>query len=140
MRIDFYVIADEHPDAFRRVATRLLEKSYAKNLRTWVLCANQAEAETLDDWLWSYKPDSFLPHSLASNRPEGLDPPIQITSDQTAPSGQYDLLLNLTENIPQHLDNFERILDLVAAHQKAAGRKRYKAYQTLNATLYHHNV
>ncbi|MDX2345550.1 MAG: DNA polymerase III subunit chi [Legionella sp.] len=141
MRIDFYVIADEHPDALRRVATRLLEKAYAKNLRTWVICANQTEAEALDDWLWTYKPDSFLPHSLASNIPEGLDPPIQIGLDNIIPEhNNFNLLLNLSENLPENLENFDRVLDVVAAHQKESGRKRYKAYQKQNAELYHHAV
>ena len=68
MRIDFYVIEDEHPDAPRRVAARLLEKAYAQNLRAWILCANQKEAELLDDWLHissvvlSVEPHNCLTH------------------------------------------------------------------------------
>jgi DNA polymerase III subunit chi len=140
MRIDFYVIADEQSDALRRVATRLLEKANTQNLRTWVVCASQAEAQALDDWLWTYKPNRFLPHCLASDIPEGLNPPIQITSDNTITNNHFDLLLNLSENSPKNLNDFDRILDVVAAHQKKSGRERYKAYQKQNLTLFHHNV
>lgn len=141
MRIDFYVIQDEHPDALRRVATRLLEKAYAQSLRIWVICPNQAEAEALDDWLWTYKANSFLPHCLTSAIPEGLNPPIQISlGNSTPPKNAFHLLLNLSENTPDNIQHFDRVLDLVAHHQKDAGRKRYKAYQTQQAELHHHSV
>ncbi|MCH9689943.1 MAG: DNA polymerase III subunit chi [Gammaproteobacteria bacterium] len=141
MRIDFYVIKDEHPEALRRVATRLLEKAYAQSLRIWVICANQAEAKALDDWLWTYKDNSFLPHCLTSAIPEGLDPPIQISSNHnTPPKNAFHLLLNLSESTPENIQNFDRILDLVAHHQKDAGRTRYKAYQKQQAELHYHYV
>ena len=141
MRIDFYVIKDEHPDALRRVATRLLEKALAQNLRAWVLCSNQTEAEALDDWLWTYQSTSFLPHSLASAIPEGLNPPIQISSNQIMPdANQFDLLLNLTLEIPENIHHFKRVLDLVASHQKEAGRQRYKTYQQQRFDLFHHQI
>jgi len=141
MRIDFYVINDAHPDAPRRVAARLLEKAHAQNLRAWVLCANQTEAELLDDWLWTYKPNGFLPHSLTSAIPEGLNPPIQISSDNTAPSDNtFDLLLNLREDISTHHQAFTRILELVPHHQKQAGRARYTIYRDQNLIINNHNV
>ncbi len=141
MRIDFYVINDEHPDAPRRVAARLLEKAYTQNLRAWVLCANQTEAEALDNWLWTYKLNGFLPHSLSTAIPEGLNPPIQISSDNTAPSeNTFDLLLNLREDIPAHHQAFTRILELVPHHQKQAGRTRYKTYRDQKLTINNHNV
>lgn len=141
MRIDFYVIEDEHPDAPRRVAARLLEKAYAQNLRSWILCANQKEAELLDDWLWTYQKNSFLPHSLVTAIPEGFNPPIQISADNTAPTNNtFDLLLNLGETIPAHHLDFERVLDLVAAHQKEAGRTRYQSYKKQSAIIQTHTV
>ena len=138
MRIDFYVLADEHPDALKQLATRLLEKAYAKNQSVWVVCASEADARALDDWLWTNKADSFLPHCLASEIPIGLTPPIQIALENTAPNGKYDLLLNLTETISEYKNTFERILDVVAAEKKEAGRMRYKAYQKEKAALFHH--
>jgi DNA polymerase III subunit chi len=141
MQVDFYLIQDEHPDALRRVAARLLEKAYAKNLRAWVVCANQADAEALDDWLWTYRADSFLPHCLASTIPEGLNPPIQISTDTAAAQeSAFDLLFNLSETMLDNIQTFQRVLELVAPHQKTAGRTRYKAYQQQNMTLKHHQV
>ncbi|MCH9755753.1 MAG: DNA polymerase III subunit chi [Gammaproteobacteria bacterium] len=141
MRIDFYVIEDEHSDAPRRVAARLLEKAYQQNLRAWVLCANQTEAEKLDNWLWTYKKTSFLPHSLASSVPKGLNPPIQITADNTAPKeNTFDLLLNLREDIPVQHTTFTRILELVPRDQKQAGRARYKAYRDQGFSINKHSI
>lgn len=138
MRIDFYVIQNEHPDSLFRVAARLLEKAYHEGLRTWVLCGNKAEAETLDTFLWTYKKDSFLPHCLDENTPEGASPLIQIGTKlgDTA----FDILLNLQEAMPDTLTQVKRVLDLVAPHQKEAGRLRYKAYQAEGFKLHHHSV
>ncbi|MDF1678450.1 MAG: DNA polymerase III subunit chi [Legionellaceae bacterium] len=141
MRIDFYVLKNEHPDALKQVVARLLEKAYQQHLRTWVVCNNIKEAETLDDWLWTYKVDSFLPHSLASNLDEGVNPPIQISvGDTMPPTENFDLLLNLNECIPAYPLTFERVLDVVAADQKVAGRTRYKQYQQLNLPIHTHHL
>ncbi len=141
MRIDFYVLKNEHHDALKQVAARLLEKAYQQHLRVWVVCNNIKEAQILDDWLWTYKADSFLPHSLASNLVEGTNPPIQISVDHTVPPAEnFDLLLNLNESIPGYPLIFERVLDVVAANQKVAGRTRYKQYQQLNLPIHTHHL
>ncbi len=140
MRIDFYIIENAHPDALMRVAARLLEKVYAQNLRAWVLCSHLEEAKKLDNWLWAYKKNSFLPHALTSSLSEGEDVPIQISTETEAASDTFDLLLNVSESGPTTLEPFGRILDLVAPHQKESGRIRYRNYQTPGATIKTHNV
>lgn len=141
MRVDFYVIEDEHQDALFRVASRLLAKSYAGGLRAWVLCADEQAAITLDAYLWTYQDDSFLPHSLAGEAPEGLNPPIQISSGSMPTQEQhFNLLLNLRESTPENYQQFERVLDVVAYDAKEAGRARYRAYRAQGVTLRKHSL
>jgi DNA polymerase-3 subunit chi len=141
VRVDFYVIEDEHPDALFRVASRLLAKAYAGGLRSWVLCADAQAARELDTYLWTYQDDSFLPHSLAGEAPEGLNPPIQISAGSMPAEDQnFNLLLNLRENTPEHYQPFERVLDVVAYDAKEAGRVRYRAYRAAGVTLHKHTI
>lgn len=141
MRVDFYVIEDEHPDALFRVASRLLAKAYAGGLRSWVLCADEHAASKLDTYLWTYQDDSFLPHSIAGDSPKGLNPPIQISSNSMpAPDQSFNLLLNLREDTPEHKQQFERVLDVVAYDAKEAGRARYRTYRAQGVALHKHTL
>jgi len=141
VRVDVYVIEDEHADALFKVASRLLTKAYAGGLRAWVLCNDDNDANTLDHYLWTYNNSSFLPHSLAGDAPEGLNPPIQISTNSMMPTDDsFNLLLNLAENTPDHCGAFERILDVVPHHAKTAGRARYRAYRDQGFTLHKHNI
>lgn len=140
MRIDFYVIEDKHSEASFRVASRLLEKAYGQGLRVWVWCENQLDASTLDAYLWTYNKHGFLPHSLAEHVPEGLNPPILISTHNTPQNSAFHILLNLRKSIPEHIEAFERVLDLVPYDAKDAGRIRYRAYRDLGFTLHQHTI
>ena len=140
MRVDFYVIEDEHDEALFRVASRLLAKAYTQDLRSWVLCADEQAACTLDTYLWTYKDNSFLPHCIAGEAPEGLNPPIQISANNMPEDDSFNLLLNLKETTPEHCEAFERVLDVVAYDAKEAGRARYRAYREQGCELHKHNI
>lgn len=141
MRVDVYVIESSAPEARFQVAARLLEKASGQGLRTWVTCSNADDANAFDQWLWTYKATSFLPHSLANSTPDALDPPIQISPNNQAPKqATFDLLLNLGDDIPLDYTTFKRTLDLVPHHAKEAGRTRYRAYREQNAELHQHTV
>ncbi len=140
MRVDVYVIEDEHHEALFRVASRLLEKTYASGLRTWVLCANEHTTHALDDYLWTYKNSSFLPHSIAGQAPEGLNPPIQISTKSIKKEHDFHVLLNIRESTPEHCEGFERVLDLVTHQAKEAGRARYRTYRAQGFILHMHTI
>ena len=140
MRVDFYVIEDEHEEALFRVASRLLAKVYAGGLRAWVLCKDNRDANALDNTLWTYQSNSFLPHSLAGEAPEGLNPPIQISTGGMPEDNSFNLLLNLKESTPEHCEAFERVLDLLAHDAKDAGRVRYRAYREQGFKLHKHTI
>lgn len=140
MRVDFYIIEDKHPEALFQVAFRLLTKAYAGGLRSWVLCKDKHDATTLDDYLWTYQDSSFLPHCIAGEAPEGLNPPIQISANSMPEDNNFNLLLNLKETTPDNFKEFERVLDLVAHNAKDAGRDRYRAYRQQGFELHKHNI
>jgi len=118
----------------------LLAKAYAGGLRAWVLCADEHVANTLDTYLWTYQDTSFLPHSIAGEAPEGLNPPIQISAHSMPEDKSFSLLLNLRETTPENCEAFERVLDLVAHDAKDAGRARYRAYREQGFELHKHMI
>lgn len=69
----------------------LLEKIIAKGWRA-VVCLNDAdEVEKLNEYLWTYKSDSFLPHGSAKNG-HAENQPIWLTDKVENPNGAEVLL------------------------------------------------
>ena len=106
IRVDFYLLASEQNDARWTVACRLLEKAYIKGHRVFVICDNQQDAELLDELLWTFRDDSFIPHNLQGEGPEP-PPPIQIGYGKE-PRGFNDILLNMTNSVPSFYNKFKR--------------------------------
>lgn len=140
IRVDFYLLSDNQPEAHWLVACRLLEKAYLKGHRVFVSCANQQGAEHLDELLWTFKEESFIPHNLQGEGPEP-PPPIHIGYDKE-PRGFNDILLNLTTVIPPFFGKFRRIMELVVNQEeiKELSRIRYKEYRARGCELFTHNI
>ena len=140
IRVDFYLLASPSVDARWHFACRLLEKAYFAGNSVFVFCQCQEDAETLDELLWTFKEDSFIPHNLQH---EGLTPPppIQIGHHQE-PRGFSDVLLNLNPSIPPFYSNFKRVIELVSneTERKELGRKNYRFYRDNRCELFTHNI
>jgi DNA polymerase III subunit chi len=64
----------------------LLEQALAEGVRVVVEAPSSEIIEALDERLWTYSDDSFLPHGLARDgEPEGQ--PILLTTDADCPNG-----------------------------------------------------
>ncbi|WP_115711679.1 DNA polymerase III subunit chi [Legionella sainthelensi] len=138
IRVDFYLLANEQHHARWLLACRLLEKAYAKGHKVYVLCTNQNDAELLDELLWTFKEDSFIPHHLQGEGPEP-PPPIQIGYERE-PRGFNDILLNLSNTIPPFYTKFKRIMEIVlnSEAEKEQSRAHYRSYKANGCALYTH--
>ncbi|RUR11913.1 DNA polymerase III subunit chi [Legionella sp. km772] len=138
VRVDFYLLSDDQPNAHWLVACRLLEKAYLKGHRVFVYCSNQHEAETLDELLWTFKDDSFIPHNLEGEGPE--PPPAIHIGYNKEPRGFNDILLNLSHHIPPFYPKFKRVIELVVNKEEAKEKSRlhYKEYRAQGCELFTH--
>lgn len=140
IRVDFYLLeSDQNQDRWL-LACRLLEKAHAKGHRVYVVCNNQEDAELIDELLWTFKEDSFIPHNLQGEGPEP-PPPIQISYGKE-PRGFNDILLNLTNQIPLFYNKFKRVMELVinVEAEKEEGRVNYRDYRAKGCELYTHQI
>lgn len=140
IRVDFYLLASDQEQARWNIACRLLEKAYLKGHKVYVLCNNQQDAELIDELLWTFKEDSFIPHNLQGEGPEP-PPPIHIGYDKE-PRGFNDILLNLTPSIPTFYKKFRRIIELVSTMEteKEQSRANYREYKAQGCTLQTHHI
>lgn len=140
IRVDFYLLNSSEPQALYLVVCRLLEKAYQRGHRVFVYCESQKNAEYLDELLWTYKDDSFIPHNLQGEGPEP-PPPVQIGYG-AEPRGFNDILLNMALSVPPFFSRFRRIMEVVAANDasKEISRTHYREYRSKQCDLHTHNI
>ncbi|MCL6619522.1 DNA polymerase III subunit chi [Thermomonas hydrothermalis] len=134
-RADFYLIDKPR---FRQqpllLVCELARKAYATGQPTLILARDRAQAEALDDLLWAFDPDDYLPHQIAGQDEDDEDTPILIAPPEIDVPLR-PLLINLRDQAPQGA--FERVLEVVPADPAARGplRERWRHYQRLGLTL-----
>ena len=139
-RADFYLIDKPR---FREqpllLVCELAKRGYAANLATLVLARDAAQAEELDDLLWSFDPDEYLPHQIAGTDDGEDETPILIATPD-ADTAARPLLINLRDAAP--VGAFERVLEVVPADPAARAplRERWKHYQALGFDVTKHDM
>ena len=134
-RADFYLIDKPR---FREqpllLVCELASRGYAANLPILVLARDAAQAEAIDDLLWAFDPDEYLPHQIAGMDEGDDDTPILVATPQMDVPSRA-LLINLRDAAPA--GSFQRVLEVVPADPAARGplRERWKHYQALGFEL-----
>jgi DNA polymerase III subunit chi len=141
-RVDFYVLSEGLPDARVRFACRLAERAVEQGVRVYLQTAGHAEAQRLDELLWTFNDRSFLAHEIYTGEPASHPLVMIMLGAASAPASHRQLLVNLTDSLPADVDGFERIAEIVDVdpERKRASRERYKQYRERGCTLESHNL
>ncbi|MEE9141816.1 MAG: DNA polymerase III subunit chi [Gammaproteobacteria bacterium] len=137
-RIDFYILGSTGTDDRPRLACRLAEKAWRAGHRVYINASTHGQAQMLDQMLWTFRDQSFVPHALASADP---DAPVVI-GFETEPNGPADTLINLAGSVPPFFSRFDRTLELVDAdsERRAQSRERFKFYRDRGYHLETHKL
>jgi DNA polymerase-3 subunit chi len=126
--IAFYHLQRSALDA---VLPRLLERTLAANKRAVVLAGSTERVEALAHLLWTYRPDSWLPHGTARDG-FASEQPVWLSVDDENPNGATYLFLTDGAG-SQHIADYERCFDLFDGNDDAAvgaARERWSALKT----------
>ncbi len=135
-RIDFYQLNPERHRA-DRVICQLCQKAYESAQKTLLLTQSPEQSAHLDKRLWVFDDDSFIPHD--TEPASDFETPILI--QETIPEDcERQLLINLSDNIPDNFAQYERIIELVTEDNKQQARKHYSFYKERGYPLNHHNL
>ena len=133
-RADFYLI---QKDRFREepllLVCELARKAHDANLWTLVLARDDEQAQRLDELLWEFDADAYIPHQLAGDEEDELTPVLIATPEADTP--MRALVINLRDE-PVN-GTFDRVLEVVPADDSARGplRERWKQYQSRGLDL-----
>lgn len=137
-RVGFYVVQAAGESQRLQVAARLTNKAFQRGHRVYLNTNSEAQARELDTLLWSFRPDSFLPHGLNG----------ETDSDQIAigwgqePHGHDDLLINLQLEIPPFFSRFQRVAEVVTQDPTSlsALRQSWRFYKERGYQLEKHDL
>lgn len=153
-RVDFYVLKDATPRQGWTFACRLTEKAYGRTLKVAILAESDTDARLLDEMLWTFSDRSFVPHEIYRDGTAAADgtsatpvadsaaaAPVYLTADPNGGPGA-DLLINLSNRMPNQPQRFERIAEIIDAdaERKRLGRERFKCYRDLQVSLETHQI
>ncbi len=139
----FYLLANGQAplDALHQLACKLTEYHYRHKKRIYVHCGSRTQAFDIDESLWQFDLQAFVPHNLKGEGLEGGSP-VEIGFDQVGSTTNRDLLINLADQAPSFAVNFAQIIDFVAAddNHKAIARDRFRQYRTMGVKLTTHDL
>ena len=105
----------------------LLERSLERNWRVAVQSVDEARCEKLDEHLWTFRPDSFLPHGLDRDTFPELQPILLTAGPENQNHSTVRFVIDGAE--PPELDGYERVVFMFDGHdeeQVAGARGQWK--------------
>lgn len=122
--------ADDHFS----LAADIAADQYRLGHRIFIYVDDLEIAHTIDETIWSFDPDSFVPHNLQGEGPKG-GAPVEIGT--TPPVGNRKVLINLATHLPDFIRRFHQVFDFVPveATAKQAARERFKKLRQLGANI-----
>ena len=139
-RADFYLIAK--PRFLEKpllLVCELARKANDSGQPMLIHVASSAQAEVLDELLWEFDPDAYVPHQIAgSDEDDDITPVLIVPPEMQAP--MRPLVLNLRNEAV--VGGFTRVLEVVPADASAREplRARWKHYKSLGMEVSKHDM
>lgn len=137
-QVDFYVLGDVDERARCTFACKLAEKAWRLENTIHIHTMSRADAQRLDQLLWTFRDGSFVPHEIAGT---GTGAPI-IIGHGTENVAPRDLLITLCDEVPTFAASFPRVAELVTSEQtvRKKGRERFAYYRDQGHTIETHKL
>jgi DNA polymerase-3 subunit chi len=115
---------------------KLLERTLEAGARAVVMATSEARVDALNTHLWTYDPNSWLPHGAEKDGNAANQPIWLTTADETPNDAGF---LFLTDGaVSDHVADFSRVFELFdGRHDEAvaAARGRWKSYKEAGHVL-----
>jgi len=128
-QIDFYVLQEQSMDGRFRLACRIIEKAYRLGHRVYVRTGNSDDSNVLDDLLWTFSQNSFVPHQLSAES-NTRESPVVIGEHPPAAEGTNVVISVANDPMPDFAA-YPRIVEIVGCEddEKTSGRNRFRYYR-----------
>ncbi|URJ30593.1 DNA polymerase III subunit chi [Candidatus Blochmannia vicinus (nom. nud.)] len=131
----FYLIPQEFKQQTKfsyieKLVCNLISIQWRSGKKILVACENEHQATKIDEILWTFDQNTFLPHNLFGKTVHAA-PVIIYWSQCCYDNNPRDLLINLMKQNMDFFFNFNEIIDFVPATDilKKWARRRYQSYK-----------
>ena len=112
-----------------RVLPVLVEKSLERGWKVVVETASDERAEVIDNLLWTFRDDSFLPHARAGGDADAMQPVLITTRPHNPNSAQVRFFVDRA--VPQSGEGYQRIVFMFSGHDPDAVTEARAAWRAL---------
>lgn len=139
-QVDFYVLEKNTPQAHTDFICRLTMKIYKQGHQILLHTEDAIQSGIIDDLLWTWRQNSFIPHELMTDQPS--DCPVLINHNSETATPINDVLINTASKAPLFFSQFKRVAEIVNGDETArqAARQRYRFYQERGYPLKSHDI
>ncbi len=123
-------------------ACRLLRKAVGSGAKILVV-ADEATLHQLDADLWATSPTDFVAHCLSTADPfVQKQCPVVLVSQVNQVSLRQDVLVNLSDAIPEGFEGFERVIEVVSSDEldRDLARVRWRQYTERGYQIKRHDL
>ena len=127
-RADFYLIAKPRFfDDPLLLVCELAKRAFESGQPALILARSADQADAIDEKLWEFDEQAFIPHQLAGDDDDAITPVLIVAPGTETPD--RSLVINLRDECAPGL--FERVLEVVSADeaQRLGSRERWKTYK-----------
>lgn len=139
-RADFYLIAKPRFLAEPlRLVCELARRAHDSGQPTLILARDASQADALDEMLWAFDEDAYLPHQIAGqDEDDEITPVLIVAPDVDTP--ERPLVINLRDGVAP--GRYERVLEVVPADASAREplRRRWSQYKAMGFALAKHDM
>jgi DNA polymerase-3 subunit chi len=138
-KADFYLIAKPR---FRGdpllLVCELAKNAFESGQRTLIFARSPEQAEQLDEKLWDFDENAFVPHQIAGDEDDAITPVLIVPPG--VPTPDRALVINLRDDAVA--GTFERVLEVVPDDetQRAGSRERWKTYKAAGIEVAKHDM
>lgn len=122
--------------SLEQVLPELLEMTIQRGIRAVVMAGSEERVEALTQHLWTFKPDSFLPHGNGRDGNSESQPIWLTASDERPNEATFLFLTDGAET--KRAAEYERICEVFDGNNDealAAARQRWGSYKSAGHTL-----
>lgn len=138
-RAEFYLI--DRP-RFRAepllLVCELARRAVEAHRATLILVRSTEQAEALDDLLWAFDPEAYVPHQIAGDEDDDVTPVLIVPPGIATPD--RPLVVNLRDECVDRA--FEVVKEVVPAEpaEREGARRRWREYQRRGVEVVKHDL
>ena len=138
-RADFYLIAKPRfLDDPLLLVCELAKRAFESGQPALILARSADQADALDEKLWEFDEQAFIPHQIAGDDDDTITPVLIVAPGTETPD--RTLVINLRDECAPGL--FERVLEVIPADeaQRLGSRERWKTYKAAGFEVNKHDM